>query len=250
MAQQVRLSGVQMVVSRELDINLPKILAHIAAAAEDGADLVLFPEMSLTGYHGDYQDDALKRGIREVVAAAKRHRIAAVISTGWREDGASYIQARAYDSDGSLLGTHEKMVPTGIDGKSGDRAFCVPGKELRTFVWRGIACGMLICNDLWVTPGCGPYPDPRVAYQLGKKGAKIIFHAINSGSGQRHLPYHESNLALRAEESKLYIATANAASMDRPINCSTGVVKPDGEWLTKLDRLGEGRYLAMVTLAD
>ena len=247
---QVRVSGVQMVVSPDLDANLPKVLASIRVAAEDGADLVLFPEMSLSGYHGNYDFGAVKRALDEVAAAAMKHGIAVIVGTGWRENGEAYIQNRVYASDGVLLGTHEKMVPTGIDGKSGDRAFCVPGKELRTFVWKGITCGSLICNDLWVTPGCGPHHDPRLAYQLGQKGAKIVFHAINSGCGQKHLPYHESNLALRAEESKLTIATANAADMDRPINCSSGVMGPDGEWVTKLDRQGEGRYIATLSIPE
>lgn len=247
---QLRVCGVQMVVSRELDVNLPKILSSIGVAAEDSADIVLFPEMSLSGYHGDYRFDAVKRALRKVSAAAKKSKIAVVVGTGWREDGVAYIQNCAYDADGTLLGTHEKMVPTGIGGKSGDRAFCIPGKQLRTFVWRGITCGSLICNDLWVTPGCGPHPDPRLAYQLGQKGAKIIFHAINSGCGERHLPYHESNVALRAEESKLYIVTANAASMDKPINCSSGVMGPNGEWVTKLDRQGEGRYIAPISVPE
>jgi len=247
---EVRVAGVQMVVSSDLGANLPRILSYIAEVAEDGADLVLFPEMSLSGYHGTYDFDAVKRALADVRAAARKHKIAVIVGTGWRENGESYIQNRVYDSDGALLGTHEKMVPTGVDGTSGDRAFCAPGKELRTFLWKGITCGSLICNDLWVTPGCGPHPDPRLAYQLGQKGARIIFHAVNSGCGQRHLPYHESNLGLRAEESKVYIVTANAANMDRPINCSSGVMAPSGEWYTKLDRQGEGRYVATVSITD
>jgi len=246
MPTQVRISGIQMVVDHDLENNLPKIVENIAAAAEDGADIAVFPEMSLSGYHGDYDFDAVKKALDEVVAAIRKHSIAAIIGTGWQEDGESFIQTRAYDSDGTLLGTHEKMMPTGIKGVGGDREFCVPGKELRTFEWKGVTCGMLICNDLWVTPGTGPYPDPRLTYQLGQKGAKIIFHAINSGCSGRHLPFHESNLALRAEESNLYIATANAAGVDCSINCSSGLMPPSGAWATKLDRVGEGRYIAVV----
>ena len=244
----VRLSGVQMVVSRHLQTNLPKILEHIAAAAEDGADLVLFPEMSLSGYHGAFSDEEVSGALDEVSGAAKGRRIAVIVGTGMREDNGTAgvvtrIQNRAYSTQGELLGTHEKMVPT-----SGDREYCTPGEELRTFTWNGITCGSLICNDLWVTPGCGPYPDPRLTYQLGQMGAKIIFHAINSGAGTFHLPYHESNVALRAKESSLYIATANAADMDAAINCATGVMAPHGQWLTRLDRKGEGRYLVELSI--
>ena len=244
MGRKVRIAGVQMIVEKELDDNLPRILNHVAEAAEDGADIVLFPEMSLSGYHGDFADADVLRGTQAVADVAKEHGIAVIVGTGWREGGETFIQNRVYGEDGALLGTHEKMVPTG-DENGGDRSFCVPGKELRTFSWRGITCGSLICNDLWVTPGCGPWHDPRLTYQLGRKGARIIFHAVNSGAGQLHTDYHESNLRLRAMESNLHIATANAAFL-KPINCSTGVMSPKGEWLTRLDRVGEGRYLVEI----
>jgi len=248
MTQEVRISGVQMLVSPDLERNLPKYLSHIAAAAEDGADLVLFPELSLTGYHGNFDDDDVRGALEQIATAAREHGIAVIVGTGWREDGATYIQTRAYQGDGTLLGTHEKMVPTGLEGVSGDRKWCTPGRTLRTFTWRGVTCGMLICNDLWVTPGGDPHPDPRLAYQLGKMGAQIVFHAINSGSDQRYLAWHESNLSVRALESKFHVATANAADMDRPINCSTGVMGRNGEWITRVDRLGEGRYLATLAV--
>ncbi|MHB9032682.1 MAG: hypothetical protein ACYC6L_06505, partial [Anaerolineae bacterium] len=112
---------------------------------------------------------------------------------GMRENGHTQIQVRIYDAEGRFVGAHAKMVPT-----SGDRQFCEPGTQLRTCTLEGITFGCLICNDLWVTPGCGPYPDPRLTYQLGKLGAQLVFHAINSGAAQEYLPYHESNLALRA----------------------------------------------------
>jgi len=245
MAKKLRISGVQMVVSKDLSDNLPRILNHIRAAAEDGADLVMFPEMSLSGYHGDFDTAEVEKAVEAVATAARDSAIAVIVGTGWREqngDIETFIQNRIYGSDGTLLGTHEKMVPTGAD-TDGDRSFCVPGKELRTFTWEGITCGSLICNDLWCTPGCGPWHDPRLMYQLGQKGAKVVFHAINSGTSQLHTPYHESNVKLRAMESGMYVATANAASMDASVNCSTGVMGPDGEWCTRIARQGEGRYL-------
>ena len=135
------------------------------------------------------------------------------------------------------------MVPT-----SGDRRWCVPGKALRTFEHRGLRFGSLICNDLWVTPGCGPYPDPRLAYQLGQKGVDVIFHAINSGSSARHIPYHESNVSLRAVESKVHIITVNAARHSEPVNCASGVMKPDGAWQLTADRIGEQFFVADIEI--
>ena len=230
----IRVSGVQMPVSAKLDENLPKILAYIEAS---DADFVLFPEMSLTGYHGGFGKKATEAAWRQIATACRHSYVTALIGTGAHADNGIYIQTRIITHEGLLLGTHEKLVPT-----SGDRKFCRPGEELRVFNHRGVRFGCLICNDLWVTPGCGAYPDPRLTYQLGQRGAQVIFHAINSGASPEHIPYHESNLALRARESTLYIATANAADPNGPVNALSGIVSPEGNWLVQCPRTGEHTY--------
>jgi predicted amidohydrolase len=237
----IRVSGVQMFVSHELEDNLPTILRHIG---QTDADFLLFPEMSLTGYHGDFDDATARAAWGEIADACRESGVTALIGTGCKRGDATYIQTRIFTESGEVLGTHEKMVPT-----SGDRDFCEPGPELRTFEHHGVRFGCLICNDLWVTPGCGPYPDPRLTYQLGRQGARVIFHAIHSGYSACHTPYHESNLALRAVESQLHIVTANAAKEEGPVNAATGVVTPQGEWLVQCPREGEQTYTVEIEVA-
>jgi len=231
----IRVSGVQMAVSPRLADNLEKILHHIK---QDDCDFLLFPEMSLTGYHGDFGERSVTAAWCQIAKACRQAYVTAIIGTGARIDGVTYIQSRIYSDSGALLGTHEKLVPT-----KSDREFCRPGEELRVFKHRDLTFGCLICNDLWVTPGCGPYPDPRLAYQLGQQGAQVIFHSIHSGSSAIHIPYHESNLVLRAMESRLYIVTANAADPKGPVNAPTGVVSPKGEWLVRVPPEGEHRFV-------
>lgn len=230
----IRIVGVQMHVSQRLDENLPKVLEHIMKA--DG-DFILFPEMSLTGYHGDFSDKAVRAAWEQIAAACRQKYITALIGTGRKRDEDAHIQTRIYSDEGELLGTHEKLVPT-----KSDREFCKPGEKLRIFHHRGLTFGCTIGNDLWVTPGCGPYPDPRLAYQLGQKGAQVIFHSAHSGASAIHRTYHESNLQLRALESRVYIATANAATQEGPVNCPTGVMSPEGEWLVQCPLEGEQTY--------
>lgn len=230
----LRISGVQMQVGKSKKENLPKILEHIR---KSDCDFIVFPEMALTGYSNGFSDTRTLEAWAQIAEACRQSYVTAIVGTGARIDGETYIQARVFSHEGETIGHHEKIVPT-----SGDREWCRPGSELRVFEHRGVNFGCLICNDLWVTPGCGPYPDPRLSYQLGQKGAQVIFHCINSGDSQIHLPYHESNLRLRAMESKVYIATANAAGNGSPINAPSGVVSPEGEWLTQCPLTGEGVY--------
>ncbi len=231
---RVRIKGVQMAVAPTKGENLPKILKHIQEA---DADFILFPEMSLTGYSNDFSDARTAEAWRQIAAACRQYYVTAIIGTGARSNGHTYIQSRVYTNEGALLGTHEKIVPT-----DGDRKWCWPGEELRVFKHKGIPFGCLICNDLWVTPGCGPYPDPRLSYQLGQKGAQVIFHAVNSGGDPRFLQYHESNLRLRALESKLFIATANAVPAGGTVNAPSGIVGPAGEWLVQCPLSGEQKF--------
>ncbi len=230
----IRVSGVQMVVGKSKKENLPRILDYIN---KSDCDFLVFPEMALTGYNNGFSDARTAEAWAQIATACRNSYVTAIVGTGCRHEGHTHIQSRVFGGDGELIGTHEKIVPT-----SADREWCRPGAELNVFSYKEVHFGCLICNDLWVTPGCGPYPDPRLSYQLGQKGAQIIFHSINSGTSDIHLAYHESNLRLRALESQVYIVTANAAHPKEAINAPSGVVSPKGEWLVQVPLLGEHVY--------
>ena len=121
----IRVSGVQMTVSTKLEENLPRILGHIE---KTDADFIVFPEMCLTGYHGDFSRKATEAAWERIAAACRQSYVTAMVGTGARTEDGTFIQVRVFGDDGNVLGTHEKLVPS-----SGDRAFCRPGEELRTF---------------------------------------------------------------------------------------------------------------------
>ena len=231
----LRVSAVQMGISASLDNNLKRILDFIIHCE---SDFVLFPEMALTSLHGDLKCKGLKTAWDQIAAACRQSYTTAIVGTGCREDNINYIQSRIFTDEGNLLGTHEKLVPT-LD----EHEYFRPGEELRTFEHMGLVFGCLIGNDMWVAPGFGPYPDPRLSCQLGKKGAQVIFHSINSGSDKLYRSYYESNLKLRAIESKVYIVTANAASDNGILNVPTGIISPEGEWLVRCLRQDEQTFI-------
>lgn len=230
----IRITGVQMAVGQSKKENLPRILDTIK---HSDCDFLLFPEMSLTGYNNEFSDTRTQEAWQQIATACRQSYVTAIIGTGARTDGHSYIQSRIYTDEGNLLGTQEKLIPT-----EKDREWCRPGEELRVFNYNNLDFGCLICNDLWVTPGAGPYPDHRLSYQLSQKGARVIFHSVNSGCDPFFAEYHNANLKVRAKESGCYIVTVNAASFNGPINAPSGVVSPDGEWLTKCDLQGENSF--------
>lgn len=230
----IRVTGVQMAVGATKGENLPKILEHIK---NSDCDIIIFPEMSLTGYNGHFSDARTIEAWQQIATACRQSYVTAIIGTGARTDGHAYIQSRIYTGEGELLGTQEKLIPT-----EKDREWCRPGDELRVFKLNDLDFGCLICNDLWVTPGMGPYPDHRLSYQLRQKGAQVIFHTVNSGCDPFYADYHNANLLLRARESGCHIVTVNAASFNGPINSHSGVVSPKGEWLVRCNPQGEQSF--------
>ncbi len=126
-------------------------------------------------------------------------------------------------------------------------------RPLRTFQIKGITVGALICNDMWANPGCTPMPDPHLSQQLAEKGAKIIFHAVNGGrngsewSREVYWPFHETNLRIRAQASKLWVVTTdNCHPTNIPCSAPSGVIKPDGNWAVKTPDQGE--HMAIYTI--
>lgn len=230
----IRVGGIQMAVGTSKKENLPRILEYIQ---QSDCDFLLFPEMSLTGYNNDFSETRTLEAWKQIAAACRQSYVTAIIGTGARSDGHTFIQSRIYTGDGKLLGTQEKLVPTETD-----RQWCRPGEELRVFHHKGISFGCLLGNDLWVAPGCGPYPDPRLTHQLGKRGVQVIFHSVHSGTKRLYLPYHDINLRLRAIESKCHIVTVNAAVSEGLVNSPSGVMSPAGDWLIQCPLGGEQTF--------
>ena len=214
-------------------VNACGILEAMDLAAAEGADFLVTPEMCLTGYHGRFDQAVRDEMVAEIRAAARAAMVTTILGAGDRRRGVTYNEQLVIDGAGGILGRHAKMVPT-----SGDLKWCVAGKRLNVFHDRHLAFGCLICNDLWVTPGTGARVDPRLTFQLAGRGARAVFHSVYSGPSAQHIPFHESNLSLRAREGKLFIAVANAAVKGRAVNASSGIVTPDGDWLIRCPRRG------------
>ena len=230
----LRIMGVQMTVGPNKAQNLAKILHSIERS---DCDLIVFPERALTGHNAEFSDTRTAEAWRSIAHHCRTHYKAVIFGTGARAEGHGYVQARLYGDDGELLGTQEKLVPS-----EAERTWCRPGAELHTFDFRGMSLGVLNGNDLWVTPGLGPYHDPRLSFNLAQKGVDFIVHLNDSGVDPIFGAWHEANLFLRAREAKRPILTINAAHLDKPLNCPSGVVEPSGAWIVKCATTGEQHF--------
>jgi predicted amidohydrolase len=134
-----------------LKANLALHLAEVEAARGRGADLVIFPEQSLTGYFlKDQTPDAARRlDCAELAALAERsHDI--TIGVGFVErarDGRLY-NSYALLENGALLGVHRKvhLVTYGMFEESRD---VDEGSTFEAIDSKHGRFGVLVCEDMW-----------------------------------------------------------------------------------------------------
>ena len=136
----------------DLDGNLELHLEQIRLAAKQGADLIVFPELSLTGYLLQdlvaecAQDPATSPHLRKLASASRRIAVAA----GFVEQGAgvSFFNSAALFLDGSTAHIHRKVyLPT--YGMFDEARYFGAGDVFRTCAAPWGRTGILICEDFW-----------------------------------------------------------------------------------------------------
>ena len=253
---KLRVAGAQIAVTRDVRKNLETIGRAIDYAAREKADILVTPEGSLSGYFPEFDAAATAKALEEVVRKAREAKVALALGTCFQEgDGRRFDGLRFYDREGTLVGTHAKILLCRrmSDPKSKGEIDFFQTKPLETFSLGGLTVGGLVCNDLWANPEWTPMDDPHLVQELARKGARVVFHSVNSGPSEGEelaltRAYHESNLRLRARGGRVWIVTANACDPEgrRAANASSGVVGPDGAWAVKADPKGEQFFSATI----
>ena len=245
MSETLIISGIQMPVTEDVSENEGHKLDAIARAASDRADFLLTPEGSLSGYYADFDREEVAVALRRVTAYAKKMGVGLALGTCYNEIEAGkevcYNQVRVYSPEGEYLDAHCKSLRcSSLDKPGTGEMISYAEAPLRTFDWKGIRFGALICNDLWATPGCTTIPNPYLPWQLKQMGARFIFHSVNSGHEQRYRPFHESSVELWAQALRIYIVEVNAIrEEDKPTNARSGVIGTDGTRLLVSPDVGE-----------
>lgn len=134
--------------------NADRIVTMIAEARDEyGADIVLFPELALSGYP---PEDLLMRPsfLADCDAALQRIAQAAtgiVAVVGWPQSAGSVVyNAASVLRDGAVEATYRKRELPNYDVFDERRYFSVdPDNESCVFDVRGTTVGLVICEDLW-----------------------------------------------------------------------------------------------------
>jgi NAD+ synthase (glutamine-hydrolysing) len=130
--------------------NARKIAEHTRAAREEGAALVVFPELSLTGYPPE--DLLLKTSFLNRAAtaldelAAQTRGIVALV--GFPESAEDVYNAAAVLADGEVAAIYRKMYLPNY-GVFDEQRYFQSGAEAGIFELNGIPMGLTICEDIW-----------------------------------------------------------------------------------------------------
>lgn len=137
----------------EVDANFELTRGWLRRAAAEGANLVAFPELALTGYLlSDLVPEVAMRAEDPRLAALSREAPGVLVAIGFVEetDGHRFCNSAALLRDGELIGLHRKVyLPT--YGMFDEGRFTRAGDQVRTHpVGEPLGrIGLSVCEDFW-----------------------------------------------------------------------------------------------------
>ncbi len=229
-------TAVAQIDSRVGDVkgNLEQHCAAVDAAAAAGAQLVVFPELSLTGY--TLRDLAWEVAINlrspDVLAPLLERSKRTSIALGLVESGSNHAiyNSGVFLEDGAVRHTHRKLyLPT--YGMFEEGRYFSPGQQVAAFDSRFGRFGMLICEDLWHI---------SLPYLLAMDGAEAILSLTASptrmtGNGpvletrKTNEEHHRSYARLL----NVYVVFSNRVGFEDGVNFWGGssITAPSGDQL-------------------
>lgn len=211
-------------VPGDIEANVRSMSALIHAASAQGARLVVFPELAVTGYElkliaDDPElcvapDDPRLQPVREACRATST---AAVVNCAARTPGERpTIASLALGTNGELLARYDKLHPYG-----NELDLFEAGTEDGRFTLDGVRFAMAICYD-------NRFPELAERARADNCRAYVASSALEVGNDS-----FESVYPVRARDNGLYVLLANPVGRSEVGECGGGsaIWGPDGSLL-------------------
>ncbi len=165
----------------DVDANVERAEQVVTEAVADGSDLVVFPELFLSGYLvGDVVEDvSLALDDERLAHLARRTHGGVLISFPEAQaHGLHTYNSAAYFEDGRLVHVHRKLYLPNYSIFE-ERKHFLPGQTSRAYPVLGgrLRAATLICNDAW---------QPQLAFLSTQDGALVLL--VPTASAQSMFP--------------------------------------------------------------
>jgi len=220
----------------DLQVNLALYADRVGRAADENVDLLLFPELSLTGYmlRDTVPAVALKHDSPEIRQLAALSRKVAFVA-GLVEESADhrFFNSAVYFEDGAVRHVHRKVyLPT--YGMFDEQRYFARGDRVRAFDSKFGRLALLICEDLW---------HPSTIYLAALDGALAVLcpsasplrGIVDHQKQDDNARYWEMLNCVYAETYSLFMIYGNRCGFEDGVGFWGGseIVDPFGERLAK-----------------
>lgn len=255
----LRVAGAQLNLTvGDVPGNEEKIAAAMKRAEEAGADILLVPELAITGYPPE--DLVLRRDFVEANIEAL-HRLArgsgstttvlgfVDFATG-KGQGAEDAEPRsvangaAVISHGELRGVYHKVLLPNYGVFDEDRYFIEGADPGRVWEIEGVTMGVSVCEDIW-------RPDGPPARQAAN-GARVLLNINASPFHRGKAEEREAMLAARARSGTASVVYLNlVGGQDELVfDGASAVIAPDGRLLHRSPQFEEDFFIVDVPVGD
>ncbi|MEE9253155.1 MAG: NAD+ synthase [Thermodesulfobacteriota bacterium] len=186
-----------------LESNVSKIIEYIDAAKAQGADIVCFPELAVTGYPPE--DLLLKPSfIEDNIKALQRVKEASgsiTVIVGFVDKQEDIYNAAAVIHNGEIVDVYHKRYLPNYSVFDENRYFQC-GMRSPVYRLNGTLFGVNICEDVW-------YPGDPIREQAVLGNAEIIFNISSSPYYVSKVAARERMLCTRARDNSTFMVFTN-----------------------------------------
>lgn len=234
----------------DIDANVERAERVITEAVAQGTDLIVFPELHITGYDIGAVDTDLSiapdddRLVRLSKAAGRAAVLLGFVEAG---RGIHTYNSAGYYLGGELVHLHRKLyLPTYRTYE--ERKHFTPGPNLRAFETEHGRMATLICNDAW---------QPPLAFIATQDGARVLL--VPTASAQSNFPrrydsagYWHGITRFYGRMFQLYVVFVNRVGVEGELRFWGGshIIDPWGDVVAEAPLVSEHVSTAVVDLAE
>ncbi|OGW91005.1 MAG: hypothetical protein A3D28_01920 [Omnitrophica bacterium RIFCSPHIGHO2_02_FULL_63_14] len=221
----------------DLDGNTAKVIRALDTARKERSALVLFPELTLTGYPPEdllFRGNFVSRNLRALKTIASRTRgLAAVVGFVDRDATGRLYNAAAFVAGGRILRVYRKAHLPNY-GVFDEKRYFSAGRPIEPIRYRGVRIALTICEDIWQKESFVYGPAFAGAADLVLNLSASPYHA----GKQRERLELIRRLAVRARSHVIYLNLVGGQD-ELVFDGGSLVAAPTGRILAALDRFEE-----------